>query len=145
MAKGQSTLELLLGYGIALVIIAISLDLLFVFYPSLFNPQQPSSYSGFAGFRILGQGYDSSGHFFFIKFQNLLNEDINVTKLLFLTSSVNDSAFTCSNIYVPNLASTECNLTITLPLSFSANINIFYTPSNTSTHPSIIVPGSVVN
>ncbi len=143
MARGQATLELLLGYGIALLIISITLALFFIFSPAIFGANTTPTYSGFSGFNIIGQGY--SNNLFFIKFQNLLNENININNMYFLTSGINRSDFVCTTDYLPNLGTAECNLSISMPSPFSATVNIYYTPSNTSTHPNILVIGSVNN
>jgi hypothetical protein len=143
MRRGQATLELLLGYSIVLILIAAALAILFLLYPSLFVSTPTTTYSGFAGLRVMGQGYDGNLNIYYIKFQNLLNENINVSSIYFIQGAINDSGFVCSSRYVPTLEFSECNLSITLGEPYSASVNIVYTPSNTSTHPLITITGSV--
>ena len=142
MQKGQATLELLLGYSIALIVIAIALALVFMFYPGITSSGPSSTYSGFSGLRIVQQGYYSQGTLYFIKFQNLLNENINVNALYFLASGVNKSGM-CTAIYVPDLGYEECNVSLTLSSPYSANIQVIYSPANTSIKPNIQIIGSV--
>lgn len=143
MRRGQATLELLTGYSIAFIIIAIALAVLFFLYPSIFSTAPSSTYSGFPGLKISSQGYSKTVGIYYINFQNLLNENINVTNIYFLEGAINQSAFVCTTKYLPNLASSECNLTIPLTSPFSADIQIYYTPSNTTMHPRIQIAGSV--
>ncbi|MCL5009894.1 MAG: hypothetical protein M1433_02885 [Candidatus Parvarchaeota archaeon] len=143
MVKGQATLELLLGYSIALILIAAALAVLFLLYPSLFTSSPNTTFSGFNGLRITGQGYDSNIHIYYIKFQNLLNENINLTHVYFIDGAINQSNFLCTSRYIPSLGFGECNLSVSLSGPYSASVDIVYTPSNTSMHPNIQITGSV--
>ncbi len=163
MARAQSTLELLLGYSIAFIIIAAALAILFIFYPNIFAVAPSTTYSGFAGLSITGQGYCGSGcnttGFYYIRFQNLLNENINVTNISFIESSVNLDFSRCysttenktitgsalPDLYVPDLGYAECNLTVSLQSSYSASIGVYYKPSNDTylVSKSIEIEGSV--
>jgi hypothetical protein len=142
MQRGQATLELLLGYSIALIIIAIALALVFMFYPGVVSAGPSSTYSGFSGLRIVQQGYYSPGTLYFIKFQNLLNENININAVYFLASGLNKTGV-CTAIYVPALGYEECNVSLRLSSPYSANIQIVYSPANTSIKPNIQIVGSV--
>ena len=145
MKRGQATLELLIGYSLAIVVIAITLSVIFLLFPSITGKNTATSYSGFQGLRIIGQGYDPSSSLFFIKFQNLLNENINITAVSMLVGSINYTSFTCTSKYVLALDNEECNLTASLSTGFSGSIYIHYTPANTSIHPSIAINGKVTN
>jgi uncharacterized protein (UPF0333 family) len=143
MKRGQATLELLLGFSIAIIVIIIAMVILFTFFPSVFSGPVSVSANGFSGLRVTGQGYLSNLGIYYIKFQNLLNENINVTGFNFLTSSLNQTTFSCTNTYISNLGFSECNFTVSLSSPFTAVIDFFYTPSNTSTHPKIEITGTV--
>ncbi len=153
MAKGQSMLEMLLGYSIAFIIIAAALAILFIFYPNIFSSAPSSTYSGFTGLLVTGQGYCGSGcnatGFYYIRFQNILNENINISKIYFIASGINQSFSTgkcvstienstkvpgsaLPNLYIPDLGYAECNLTLSLPTSWTASIDIYYKPANVS-------------
>ncbi|MCL4400472.1 MAG: hypothetical protein M1348_01770 [Candidatus Parvarchaeota archaeon] len=143
MRRGQATLELIIGYSMAFMVIAIALALLFLLYPQVFSTTPSSTYSGFQGLKIVGQGYLKSAGIYYLSFQNLLNENINVTNIFFLEGAINQSGFVCTTDYLPNLGSSECNLSISLVSPFSATVQIYYTPSNTSMHPHIQITGTV--
>ncbi len=151
MAKGQGTLELLLGYSIAFIIIAATLAILFIFYPNIFATASSSTYSGFAGLVVAGQGYCNSGcnatGFYYIRFQNLLSENINVTRITFLSPGIDQNFSDCyssienrtviknsalPDLYIPNLGYAECNFTMLLSSPYSASVDIYYVPSNDS-------------
>ncbi len=143
MDKGQATLELLIGFSIALVIIVVAFVVLFTLFPSIFSGASTPSSTGFSGLRITGQGYLSSLGIFYLKFQNLLNENINIIAITMIASGIDQNASACTENFVPNLNFSECNFTVSLSSPFSAVIDVYYTPSNTSTHPKIEIVGSV--
>lgn len=143
MRKGQATLELLFGYSIALIIITVTLVLLFTFFPGVFSGTTTPSSTGFAGLRVVAQGYLSNNNIFFFKFQNLLNENINVSRINMIYGGINQTASSCTRSFVPNLAIAECNFTISLASPFTATINVYYNPANTSIHPTIDIVGAV--
>ncbi len=145
MKKGQATLELLIGYSLAIAVIAVIIALIFLLFPSLFGKSSAASYSGFQGLRIIGQGYDSSTSLFFIKFQNLLNENMNFTKIYMSVGGINYTSFSCTSDYIPALEYGECNLTASLKTGFSGSVYIYYTPANTSISTNIAIEGNVVN
>jgi hypothetical protein len=146
MRIGQSALEYLTIYGIVLFIVGFAVALIFVLDPALFSPYSTPTVSGFQGLKIVSQGY--SGGTFSLDFQNLLNENINVDGISFVSGSVNSNAFTCETTlpaYMPPLDSDSCNLTVSLPSNFNAQIIITYTPSNSSFSQTIAIKGQVTN
>lgn len=145
MKRGQAVLELLIGYSLAVVIIAISVSLLFTFYPNIASFSSTPSYSGFSGLRILGQGYDASAGVFYIAFQNTLNENIKINLLEMVYGSVTYTGFSCTKTFLPNLYTSECNLSIPISGSFSAQIFVYYNPANISVSPTIGISGYVTN
>ncbi len=144
--RAQESLEMVLMYGIAIIVIASIFYIIFTFFPSLTGTTSTPSYSGFSGFHVLQQGYIPSKSTFYIEFQNLLNENIKIDGISMIISGVNYTNFVCSKTYLPALESTECNLTsVSLGSSFSGNGYIYYTPTNISYSPVIASNGNIIN
>ncbi len=143
--KGQESLELILVYLMATLVIGVAFYILFTFLPGLTGANSVPSYSGFTGFRVIQQGYISSKSIFYIEFQNLLNENVNIDGLSMIISGVNYTDFVCSKTYLPALESIECNLSASLGTSFTGNGYIYYTPTNISYTPVIASSGSITN
>ncbi|MGC8533041.1 MAG: hypothetical protein ACP5MV_00185 [Candidatus Parvarchaeum sp.] len=144
--KGQESLEMIIIYSLAIAVIGSIFYIIFTFFPSLTGATTQPSYSGFPGFRIIQQGYISSKSLFYIKFQNLLNENVKIDGLSILISGVNYTNFVCSKTYLPALEYSECNLTsVSLGSSFSGNGYIYYTPTNISSSPIIVSMGNIIN
>jgi len=144
--KGQQSLEMVIIYSLAIIIIGSIFYIIFTFFPSLTGATTQSSYSGFSGFRIIQQGYISSKSLFYIKFQNLLNENVKIDAISMIISGKNYTNFFCSETYLPALEYSECNLTnVSLGSSFSGNGFIYYTPTNISSSPVIASSGNIIN
>ena len=144
--KGQESLEMVLIYSIAIIVIGSVFYIIFTFFPSLTGATSTSSYSGFSGFQVLQQGYISAKSTFYIEFQNLLNENVKIDGISMIISGVNYTGFVCSKTYLPALESTECNLTsVSLGSSFNGNGYIYYTPTNISYTPVIASSGNIIN
>ena len=73
--KGQQSLEMIIIYSLAIIVIGSIFYIIFTFFPSLTGVTTQPSYSGFSGFRVVQQGYIPSKSIFYIEFQNLLNEN----------------------------------------------------------------------
>ena len=136
---------MILGYSVAIMIIGSVFYIIFTFFPGISGATALPSYSGFPGFQIVEQGYAPSASAFYIKFQNLLNENIKIDGLSMIVSGVNYTAFSCSKSYLPALEDNECNLSASLGDSFTAIVYIYYTPTNISYSPVIASRGSVTN
>jgi hypothetical protein len=144
--KGQESLEMVLIYSLAILVIGSVFYIILTFYPGLTGTTTTPSYSGFSGFQIVQQGYISSKSLFYIKFQNLLNENVNIDGISMVISGVNYTGFVCSKTYLPALESTECNLTsVSFGSSFNGNGYIYYTPTNISYSPVIASAGNIIN
>ena len=144
--KGQESLEMIIIYSLAIAVIGSIFYIIFTFFPSLTGATTQSSYSGFPGFQIIQQGYIPSKSLFYIKFENLLNENVKIDKISLLISGVNYTGFVCSKTYLPDLQYSECNLTsVSLGNSFSGNGFIYYTPTNISSSPVIASMGNIIN
>ena len=144
--KGQQSLEMIAIYSLAIIVIGSIFYIIFTFFPSLTGGTTQSSYSGFPGFRIVQQGYISSKSLFYIEFQNLLNENVNIDGISIIISGTNYTNFVCSKTYIPALEYSECNLTaVSLGSSFTGNGFIYYTPKNISSSPVIASSGSIIN
>ncbi len=145
MRKGQIAIEQLLVYSVAFTTIAVALAVIYIFYPQAFgSPSNPYT-NGFPGLNVVKQGYLNGN--FIIKFQNLLNENINLTNIYFSGNSINTNGILCTNTFVPALNYTECNLSVSsLPSPFTATITIEYTPTNISfSNVEINITGTVNN
>ncbi|EFD92941.1 MAG: hypothetical protein BJBARM5_0314 [Candidatus Parvarchaeum acidophilus ARMAN-5] len=143
--KGQESLELIIGFSIAMIIIGSIFYIIFTFYPGFISPTTKPSYSGFTGF-IVHQGYIASDSLYYINFQNVLNENIKIEGVSIIINGVNYTSFKCSKTYLPALETTNCNLTaVSLGTSFTGNGYIYYTPTNISFSPVIAAAGSVIN
>ena len=144
--KGQESLELVLVYSSAIIVIGSIFYIIFTLFPSLTGATTTASYSGFSGFGIIQQGYISSQKLFYIDFQNLLNENVKIDGISMIIAGVNYTDFVCSKTYLPALEKTECNLSsVSLGSSFSGNGYIYYTPTNISSSPVIAASGNVIN
>ena len=144
--KGQESIEMILIYSMAIIAIGSAFYIIFTLFPSLTGATTQPSYSGFPGFRIVQQGYISSKSIFYIEFQNLLNENVNIDGISMIISGTNYTNFVCSKTYLPALDSTECNLTsVSLGSSFTGNGFIYYTPKNISSSPIIASSGNIIN
>ena len=144
--KGQQSLEMIIIYSLAIIVIGSIFYIIFTFFPSLTGVTTQPSYSGFSGFRVVQQGYIPSKSIFYIEFQNLLNENVNIDGISMVISGTNYTNFVCSKTYLPALEYTECNLTsVSLGRSFTGNGFIYYTPKNISYSPVIASRGNIIN
>lgn len=144
--KGQESLEMVIIYSLAIIVIGSVFYIIFTFFPGLTGATTASSYSGFSGFQIVQQGYISPKSLFYIKFQNLLNENVKIDGLSLIVAGVNYTNFVCSKTYLPALEYEECNLTsVSFGSSFNGNGFIYYTPTNISSSPVIASSGNIIN
>ena len=141
MIRAQMSLEIVIIYGLAIVSIGLAVAIIITFLPAFSQTPATATYSGFQGFKITAVGYYAPYNVFYIKIQNLLNENLEVKLISLLVGSQNSTG--CGGAYLQPLDYYECNITYSNPGSFSGLVYIYYTPTNISSAPVIASRGSV--
>ncbi len=139
--KGQSIIEFAYIYSIITLVIIVTIGIIVLLIPGVFNPQITSYISGFNGLRIISQNYINGK--LNIIFQNLINENINITDIYMLYNGNVITNYKCASNFVGILDYDSCNISAVLQPNFYVVIKIQYFPSNSSFKDNINITGSI--
>lgn len=139
--KGQSIIEFAYIYSIISVAIIVIIAIVVSLLPGVFNPQVAQYTTGFNGLKITSQNYINNT--LILSFQNLLNENIDITNIYLIQNGQVSTNYKCSSNYLPALAYDLCNMSAKLPPNFYVTIEIQYTPANSTFKKNINITGFV--
>ena len=126
MMRAQMSLEIAIIYGLAVVAIILAVSLVLTFFPTFSQASTSATYSGLQGFDVIAIGYYAPSSIFYMKVQNLLNENVKIDAVSLIIGSQNYTG--CGGGYLQTLAYYECNITYTATSHFSGLVYIYYNP-----------------